>query len=138
MSYNIAIGSSDGINTDLKFGEVSEFLIYSVEGENYKLLERRKVDQNAGASSCGNGGCSPEGGCSGAGNGCGGSEEVSKKVSVIEDCRCVVCKKVGFQAQKQFEKRAISVFDIECTIEEALTKIASYYYKLDNNRSLRT
>ena len=60
------------------------------------------------------------------------------KVALIEDCRAVVCKKVGFQAQKQFEKKAISVFDVECSVEEALEKITSYYYKIDNRQSLRS
>ena len=30
-------------------------------------------------------------------------------------------------AQKQFEKRAISVFDVDCTVGEALEKITAYY-----------
>lgn len=30
--------------------------------------------------------------------------------------------KIGFQAQKQFEKKAISVFDVECRINKALEK----------------
>lgn len=74
-------------------------------------------------------------GCSGQGGGCGGSEILMSKVSIIEDCRCVVCKKVGFQAQKQFEKKAISVFDVECLVSEALEKITFYYKKIDNHES---
>ena len=57
---------------------------------------------------------------------------------MIEDSRCVVAKKVGFQAQKQFEKKAISVFDIEVSVKEALDKITSYYFKIDNRQSLRS
>ena len=41
MSYKIAIGSSDGINTDLKFGEVEEFLVYEVEKDKFRLAEKR-------------------------------------------------------------------------------------------------
>lgn len=138
MAYYIAVGSSDGINTDLKFGEVQKFLIYKVEGLEYELLEEREVSsEKPQVTSCDSKECGSGGGCSGGGHGCGGSEEVSAKVSIIEDCRCVVCKKIGFQAQKQFEKRAISVFDIECKITDAIDKIASYYNKIDNGRSLR-
>jgi len=134
MAYYIAIGSSDGINTDLKFGEVEKFLIYKVEGTDYELYEKREVaDADGFAAKCGD-----KNGCSGSGHGCGGGEEVAAKVTAIEDCRAVVCKKIGFQAQKQFEKRAISVFDIETTITDALDKIAGYYNKIDNNRSLRS
>ena len=43
MSYKIAIGSSDGINTDLKFGETEEFLVYEVEKDKFRLAEKRIV-----------------------------------------------------------------------------------------------
>lgn len=144
MSYKIAIGSSDGINVDLKFGQVSKFLIYEVD-EEIKLLEERivtdeKTDSLERTSSqCGDkNGCGGAGtGCGGQGTGCGGPEEVMSRVSIISDCRSVVCKKIGFQAQKQFEKKAISVFDVECSVAEALEKISFYYKKIDNHESFR-
>jgi predicted Fe-Mo cluster-binding NifX family protein len=152
MSYKIAIGSSDKINVDLKFGEVKSFLIYEVD-EEVKLIENRKVNdeennlteiacgsaENSNKAGCGGagGGCGAGSGCGGAGNGCKGPEEVISKVSLISDCRCVVCKKIGFQAQKQFEKKAISVFDVDCTVAEALKKITFYYNKIDNHKSFR-
>lgn len=182
MAYKIAVGSSDGKNVDLKFGEVEAFLIYEVNGKEFQLLERRNVKPVAGDktpaaedsqkdvpaaapdqdSSCPQGGCSgsqPGGcfgpqvegcfgnqkgnsfdnqgeGCSGRGHGCSGPADVSGRVAIIEDCRCVLCKKIGFQAQKQFEKKAISVFDVECEIKEALDKIISYYDKIDHHISL--
>ena len=150
MAYKIAIGTSDGVNVDLKFGEVKSFTIYSVEGKEYSLLEVRDVPEadtskEAEASDCAPSGCGqPHQGCSGGGGGCGGNSsgcggpgELTEKIAVIGDCRSVVCKKVGFQAQKQFEKKAISVFDVECTVKEALDKITFYYDKLDNHQSLK-
>lgn len=149
MAYKIAIGTSDGVNVDLKFGEVKSFTIYSVEGKEYSLLEVREVPEadpskevkasDRASSGCGQPpqGCSGGGGCGGNSSGCGGPGEVTEKISVIGDCRSVVCKKVGFQAQKQFEKKAISVFDVECTVKEALDKITFYYDKLDNHQSLK-
>lgn len=143
MSYKIAIGSSNGLDVDLKFGEVERFLIYEIKGEA-KLLEERIVPEKVGKAEspvkqCGDkSGCGGQGsGCSGHGNGCGGEADVISKVALIEDCRCVVCKKIGFQAQKQFEKKAISVFDVECSVEEALEKISFYYNKVDNHESFR-
>ena len=155
MSYKIAIGSSDGIHVDLKFGEVNKFLIYEVDKEA-RLVEERSVEtdinsdnesiDNVGSDnkildkgaeqgcvdqkSCGQG-------CGGQGNGCSGPDGIISKVAIIADCRCVVCKKIGFQAQKQFEKKAISVFDVECTVEEALNKISYYYNKIDNHESFK-
>lgn len=149
MSYKIAVGSSDGKNVDLKFGEVNTFSIYEVQELDFKFLENREVRTNekslavhgpqnegceskdgcASSSGCG----SFSSGCGGNGKGCNGASDVLEKISVIDDCRCVLCKKVGFQAQKQFEKKAIAVFDIEVDIDSAISKIAEYFYKVDNH-----
>ena len=140
MAYKIAVGSSDGIHVDLKFGEVTKFLIYEVSDE-IRLAEERIVSNDTGIrkiseNSCNTSGCSGAG-CGGNGSGCNGSSDVISKVSLISDCRCVVCKKIGFQAQKQFEKKAISVFDVECEIAGALQKIAFYYGKIDKHEAFR-
>lgn len=140
LAYKIAVGSSDGINVNLKFGEVTKFLIYEVSDE-IRLVEERIVRndteiQKINENSCNISGCSKED-CGGNGSGCNGSSDVISKVALISDCRCVVCKKIGFQAQKQFEKKAISVFDVECEINEALEKIAFYYGKMDKHESFR-
>lgn len=136
MAYKIAVGSSDGVNVNQKFGEVTKFLIYEVADE-IRLSEEREVpDTSEGVKSCNVSGCSSVG-CSGNGNGCNGASDVIPKVSLLSDCRCVVCKTIGFQAQKQFEKKAISVFDVECEIEEALGKITFYYGKIDKHEAFR-
>lgn len=138
MSYKIAVGSSDGTNVDLKFGEVSKFIIFEVEQGKKKLLEKRKVDvcetvPESGGCGGYTEGCSSSG-CSGNGNGCNGSIDVISKVEQIKDCRCIVCKKIGFQAQKQLERKAISVFDIGGSIDDILEKIIAYYEKIDKRR----
>lgn len=105
---------------------------------------------NAQTSECGDtsncgrpsGGCGDgsQGGCGGSGDGhggCGGSDGALKKVELIADCRSLVCKKIGFQAQKQLEKKAIAGFDVDCSVDEALAKIATYFDKIDNHVSLR-
>ncbi len=152
MAYYIAVGSSNGENVDLKFGETDRFYIYRVEEKTIALQEVRKVENTSSSEAetlpqecgdpvpCGDAGktsCSSSG-CSGNGHGCGGGEAVIGKVALIEDCRCVVCKKVGFQAQKQFERKAISVFDVDISVKDALDKITSYYFKIDNRQSLRS
>ena len=103
-----------------------------------KVVEIRNVDTGTEAlpaSSCDGSakGCGTSG-CSGNGMGCNGSTDVTSKVDKIKDCRCIVCKKIGFQAQKQLERKAISVFDIEGGIDEILDKIIEYYRKLDQRR----
>ncbi|MBQ9608397.1 MAG: hypothetical protein IJV15_03015 [Lachnospiraceae bacterium] len=164
MSYKIAVATSDEINVDETFGQAKRFIIYEAEGRSYKKLEERIVeDDNQDAvqdiSDVGRGelaGCNPEAvgcdvnsGCSteavgcGSGNGCGsgsgcaGGGANHAKLSLVLDCRALVCKKIGFSVQKQLEKKAISSFDVTCTVEEALDKITFYYDRMDNHRSLR-
>ena len=135
MSYLIAVGSSDEVHVDLKFGETEKVIIYEVEGTNYSKKEVREfnigtkeTEQACSTESCKS--CT----CSGSGHGCNGGSDVENKIRLIADCRCVLFKKVGFQAQKQFERKAISVFDIECEISEALKKITEYYAKTDAHK----
>ena len=136
MAYKIAVGSSDGNNVDLKFGEVTKFLIYEVGDEVLLKEEREFIPEAKTDTSCNTSSCDTKG-CGGNGGGCQGPGDVAGKVELIADCRAVVCKKIGFQAQKQFEKKAISVFDVECEVKEALDKITFYYGRIDKHESLR-
>ena len=147
MSYKIAIGSTDGIHIDQSFGATKEFYIYKVEGLVYSLTEKRQektafdgADHSKQLECKGqNQQCSRgSAGSCGTGGGCGTGEGRILKVSLVADCRCIVCKKIGFQVQKQLEKLAISSFDVECTIEEAMDKITTYLYKVDSHQSLRS
>ena len=136
MSYKIAVGTSDSINVNLKFGELTEFYVYEVDGESYHLHEIRKIEESEpNAESIPKGKCS--GGHCGKSGGCGGSEGIESRVSLISDCRCLVCSKVGFQAQKQLERKALSYFDVECTIDEAFGKIIAYYTKIDERKKIK-
>lgn len=145
MAYKIAIASGDGVNIDLSFGSAYAFDIYEVEGKEYRLAEKREYVLPEGAApekpdnaeSCGNDtGCGTSSGC-GTGGGCGSTGGTFPKVQLISDCRCVICKKIGFNIQKQLEKLAITSFDVDCTVNEALTKITAYLEKIDKHQSLR-
>ena len=157
MSYLIAVATSDGVNIALTFGAADAFHVYEVEGTEYSLKEVRSAvfpeasvpAGEACSEGCPDGssvdapgsgrreaGCGSGLGCGNGGGGCGGGGH-SAKVDIISDCRSLVCKKIGFQAQKQLEKKAIASFDVDCTVEEALTKISGYFSKIDNHISLR-
>lgn len=146
MSYKIAVASSDGKQVDEAFGAVKRFLIYEAEDGTYRELEERIVhgesmDQTKSVlqEGCGSSeSCSAGNGCTeGIGNGCGGAGEMLDTVELLSDCRCVVCKKIGFHIQKQLERKAISSFDVCCPVGEALEKIALYFKRMDHHESLR-
>jgi hypothetical protein len=136
MSYRVAIASTDGENIDVSFGEAENFIIYEVNNGEFKAVEERKWDNSVffksnecgSETGCGNG-CGTGGGCSGGGD--------LTKLKLVEDCRCLVCKKIGFKVRKQLEKRAISAFDIEYPVKAALEKIIFYFGRVDNHKSLR-
>ncbi len=144
MSYRIAVASSDGARVDLHFGAASFFSIYEVDdGGHYSLLEQRTVPQPeadgtpaaCAPAACGSGagGCAPAGAaCGGQGGGCGAAGP-SARVELLADVRAVVAAKIGFNVTKQLEKKAISGFDVDCTVQEALTKITKYFYSVDNH-----
>ena len=131
MTYKIAVASSDGKTVNQHFGSASFLKIYAVEGLDYQFLEDRRVEseESEGKADC-QSGCSS--GCSGGnGSGCSGGGN-PQSVEVVADCRAVVAAKIGKNAHRLLELKAISVFDIEIPVEEALTKITSYYHKLDS------
>lgn len=141
MSYKIAVASSDGIQVNESFGTAERFLIYEIKNGSYYLLEKREspignqkinekeaTDQEEKQRE--NTGC----GC-GHGGGCFGIE--SEKVRRIADCRCLVCTKIGFQAQKQLERKAVTAFDVSCSVAEALDKITYYFNQMDKHEVFR-
>lgn len=134
MGYKIAVVSSDGKNIDLCFGKADEFLIYEVENKEYYFLEKRSGKRTEDRSSSSAGGCGQEG-C-GAASG-SRKEEILLKVGQITDCRSIVCKRMGFQVQRQLERHSVTCFDISGSVDSALERIASYFAKVDSFQSLR-
>ena len=160
MSYKIAIVSSDGVNVDGSFGSAERFYIYEVNDREYALSEVRKFDgaekskAKVEGSGCGKS-CEEvryenvTENCSGKrsencaekrSEGCAGgcaSNENSPKLEAVLDCRSVVAGKIGFNIRKQLERKAITAFDVEVSVKEALEKISEYFYKTDRRISLR-
>ena len=144
MSTKIAIATSDNLNIDLHFGQAKSFLIYELKDSKFELTEKRELPasenkptspeapspQDFGGGCGGAGfGCGSGGGGSGGGCGGGASGPLAPAVELLLDCRSVVAAQIGQGMRRQLERNAISVFDIELPIEEALNKLAAYYLK---------
>lgn len=149
MSYKIAVATTDGIHVDGHFGSIESFLIYEIHDDgNYELIQERTVpgiDTELSVN------CSSEGGCGkgsdahilcsgkeGSNGGCGGhsSSYLDARVSLISDCRCLLCYKAGAGAERILGLKAISTFQLEYEIHGALAKISDYYKKVDHHISL--
>ncbi len=136
MTYKIAVASSDGIQVNETFGSTARFLVYTITEDRISPPEERiYVPESASMN------CTPTNDCgNGCGNGtqkCHGGTGVMTKITLVDDCRCIVCRRIGFQIQKQLERKAISYFDVNCSITEALDKIIAYYRRVDRHQSLR-
>ena len=154
MSIKVAVASSDGLNIDLPFGQAKSFFIYELKDKKFEFTEKREVPDTSNepalpessspqvfGGGCGSGfGCgSGSGGAfgcgggavCGSGGGCGGgaSGPLSPAVELLLDCRAIIAAQIGQNIRRQFERNAISVFDIELPIQEALEKLAAYYTK---------
>lgn len=152
MSYKIAVASSDGVYIDLHFGGVEEFIIVDVKNDGrYTIAETRNVPHKRELRTNSEG-CNQKNGCGdgcnthnesvdfGSSHNCGGGNpngELEEKVKLLQDCRCILCKKIGPSAEKLLSKKAITVFEIEVKVEIALAKIIDYYWKVDQHISLR-
>ena len=130
MGIKVAIATSDGLNIDLHFGQAKSFLLYEFKDGKFELSEKREVPADAAT---GDFGCHDVGGgCGGSGGGCGGgaaSGPLAPAVELLLDCRAVVAAQIGQGMRRQLERNAISVFDIEIPVEDALKKLAAYYAK---------
>lgn len=123
MQFKIAAASSDGRRVDTPFGKAEQLYIYETAGPGiYSLLECRRlqpddlnVEVGADRNRCGCGiGCH---------SGCG----ESAKIQVIADCRFFLCSHIGLQARKALERHAITVFEIEEAVDDAVEKIVRFY-----------
>lgn len=134
MGIKVAIATSDGLNIDLHFGQAKSFLLYEFKDGKFELSEKREVPVEDSAVGQAQGpqiettfAC-PGGGCGGCGGGAA-SGPLAPAVELLLDCRAVVAAQIGQGMRRQLERNAISVFDIEIPVEDALKKLAAYYAK---------
>ncbi len=119
MGIKIAIATSNGDYVDGHFGAADFFEIYELVGNDFKKNEDRgvkipedyKPSENISSCACA---------CAGL---------IPYKIEALKDCKAVVCLRIGPGAKRQLENNGISAFDIECSVDEALEKLAAYYKK---------
>ena len=139
MGIKVAIATSDGLNIDLHFGQAKSFLLYEFKDGKFELSEKREVPVDDSAVDALRQAQGPQiettFACPGGGGGCGGcgggaaSGPLAPAVELLLDCRAVVAAQIGQGMRRQLERNAISVFDIEISVEDALKKLAAYYAK---------
>ncbi|MBQ9537819.1 MAG: hypothetical protein IJU95_00990 [Treponema sp.] len=130
--FKIAIATSNGKDVDLHFGKAGELAIYEFDGEGFHQVETRPIPRQQAAEESDD--CSPFscGGCGGGAGGgcCGGGGAASPAVEALLDCHAVIAARIGGNVTRQFERKGISVFDVDYPVKQVLDKLAAYYKKI--------
>ncbi|MBP2653960.1 MAG: nitrogenase cofactor biosynthesis protein NifB [Firmicutes bacterium] len=102
--YKIAVASKHGKLVDLHFGHTKSFMIYLVEGDNYRLLEKRVVAKY----------------CDGPQE-CESTEDTKNAVvQALGDCDAVLTMRIGHHAQERLRQRGIKSVESCYTVEHGL------------------
>jgi nitrogen fixation protein NifB len=111
--YKIAVTSKHGKLVDLHFGHTSDFLVYQVTGDDFRLLEKRQVPKY----------------CSGA-TGCDEGEEAKEAIaSTLSDCDAVLTMRIGHHAQERLRRHGVRSIESCYTVEHGLKQAAEELQK---------
>lgn len=104
MSYKIAVASSDGMVINRHFGRAEQFLIFEVEGDNYKFLELR-----SNTPSCVQWEHS--------------EEAMLNSLKLLSDCSIVIASRIGRGASEFLNCNGIKTYSAVGFIEDILKSI---------------
>lgn len=120
MSYKIAIASSDGINIDQHFGEISSLLVFDVNENDgsFSLDCKRDVPfpKDEGAE-CEESGCS----C--------GKGFTDRITQTVKDCQYFLVAKIGNRPHRFLQENNVNCIEAPFPIEDAVKKLNGYFVK---------
>lgn len=105
QGFRVAAGGTDGGLIDQHFGQAEEFLVYGVDVNGSRLLERRRIDAHAET----------------------GEDRRTTIVRMLRDCRSLLVAKVGAAPQKMLAEAGIDATDRYAgkPVAEALADLAA-------------
>jgi predicted Fe-Mo cluster-binding NifX family protein len=104
-NIKIAAASSDGVNVDVHLGQAAQFTVLEVNGHG-EILARFSLP------------------------GLSGNHD-PQSLARFDGVSYILATRIGPRMAREFEKRNITVFDIEGSIEDAVRKIIRY----ENNKN---
>lgn len=102
-NFKVAVTSKNGKLVDQHFGQTTDFMIFEINGENYKFLETRSTKKY-----------------------CNGGDELNNEyhrkeaIETISDCDAVLSMKIGLGAQKKLGEFGIDCIEYCYTVERGL------------------
>lgn len=103
-NFKVAVTSKSGKLVDQHFGQTTDFIIFEINGEDYKFIETRSTKKY-----------------------CNGGNELNNEyhgkketIEIVSDCDAVLSMKIGLGAQKKLEEFGIECVEYCYTIERGL------------------
>ncbi|HTX60935.1 MAG TPA: NifB/NifX family molybdenum-iron cluster-binding protein [Methanobacterium sp.] len=101
----IAVASTNGKTIDLHFGDAKHFLVYEMDDENGKFMEiREKTDLSLENH----------------------TERWVASIDLIDDCKAVLCRKIGKEPIIVLRKMGIKPMELDCQVEDALKECSNH------------
>lgn len=108
----VAVVSSDGKVINQHFGKASRFLIFEVDDGEIRFIEERANKPVCGSAEYGH-----------------SDNALSNTISLISDCKAVLCARIGGGAEQELRKSGISPVEAPYFIDEALEKYERWIKK---------
>lgn len=102
--FKVAVTSKNGKLVDQHFGQTTDFMIFEINGEDYKFLETRSTKKY----------------CNGGNELNNQSHGKKEAVETISDCDAVLSMKIGLGAQKKLGELGIECIEYCYTVERGL------------------
>lgn len=103
-----AVATKDGTSINQHFGHAQRFLIYEVEGAEVRLVEEKQVERY----------------CSYDENHPLRGHILRTIALTLNDCRAVVCARIGEAPQAEMERLGIQVFVAEAPVVPTLLELS--------------
>jgi len=101
----IAVASSNGKIIDLHFGDANRFIIFEIEDGESKFHEiREKTDMKIDNH----------------------QERWVASIDLVEDCKAVLCSKIGNEPTIELMKLGIKPIKLDCDVNEAVQSCAEH------------
>lgn len=101
----IAVASTNGKNVDLHFGDANRFLIYKIidgEGKFHEIRERTEIPLKSHG------------------------ERWIASMDIVEDCKAVLCSKIGKKPMVELRKLGIKPIQLDCGVKDAIEECSKH------------
>lgn len=107
----VAVASQNGVLVHQHFGRATQFLVYEIEGAQFRHVDTRPNTPSCGTAADEDGAPSHS------------PDPMSRTVDLVRDCRAVVVAQIGPGAVEKLSRHGVLAFVIHDYIDSALTRL---------------